>query len=65
MDRPRAARYILGSKQHRTVDGWLDEGAISAVVAFAGWQEQHEYAGMWQKSACTMENSSYYWQISG
>jgi hypothetical protein len=45
MDRHRTASYILGSKQHRTVDGWLDEGAISAVVAFAGWQEQHGIHG--------------------
>ena len=45
MDRFRAASYVLGSKQHRTVDGWLDEGAISAVVAFAGWQEQQGIHG--------------------
>lgn len=45
MDRSRATSYILGGKQHRSVQGWLDEGAISAVVAFAGWQEQHGIRG--------------------
>jgi hypothetical protein len=45
MDRSRTVSYILGSKQHSTVQGWLDEGAVSAVVAFAGWQEQHGIHG--------------------
>ena len=40
MDTTRIAGYVLQDKLHRTVPGWLSEGAISAVIAFAGWQQR-------------------------
>jgi Methyltransferase domain len=45
MDTSRIARYVLQDKLHRTVPGWLNEGAISAVVAFAKWQEENKVLG--------------------
>src|ERR1700745_1104628 len=45
MDTSRIARYVLQDKLHRTVLGWLNEGAISAVVAFAKWQEENKVLG--------------------
>lgn len=45
MDAPRVAKYVLGEKPHRSVAGWLGEGAISAVVAFATWQKENNVTG--------------------
>src|SRR5215475_10741992 len=41
MDTSRLANYVLQEKQHRAVPGWLNEGAMSAVIAFAGWQHRN------------------------
>lgn len=45
MDASRVAKYVLEDKLHRGVAGWLNEGAISAVIAFAKWQHQNEVLG--------------------
>jgi hypothetical protein len=45
MDDPRIAGYVLEDKLHGSVAGWLNEGAISAVVAFAKWQHENGVVG--------------------
>jgi hypothetical protein len=45
MDATRIASYVLGDKLHRGVPGWLNEGAISAVIAFAKWQDENCVVG--------------------
>jgi hypothetical protein len=45
MDASRVASYVLGDKLHHGVAGWLGEGAISAVVAFAKWQQLNNVTG--------------------
>ncbi len=45
MDTSRIAGYVLQDKLHRAVPGWLNEGAISAVIAFAKWQEENNVLG--------------------
>jgi hypothetical protein len=45
MDAPRIAGYVLEGKLHRGVAGWLNEGAISAVIAFAKWQHENYVLG--------------------
>jgi hypothetical protein len=41
----RIAGYVLQEKLHRAVPGWLNEGAISAVIAFAKWQDENNVHG--------------------
>ena len=45
MDTSRIAGYVLQAKLHRAVSGWLNDGAISAVIAFAKWQEDNNCLG--------------------
>jgi hypothetical protein len=45
MDASRIAGYVFQDKSHRTVPGWLNEGAMSAVIALAGWQEENNVHG--------------------
>jgi Methyltransferase domain len=45
MDVSRTASYVLEDKLHRGVAGWLNEGAISAAIAFAKWQEENNVFG--------------------
>jgi hypothetical protein len=45
MDVSRTASYVLEDKLHRRVAGWLNEGAISAVIALAKWQEENNVFG--------------------
>ncbi|MGA7869240.1 MAG: class I SAM-dependent methyltransferase [Stellaceae bacterium] len=45
MDTSRVAGYVLQDKLHRAVAGWLDEGAMSAVIAFAKWQDENNILG--------------------
>src|ERR1041385_2970068 len=45
MNVARLTSYILGNKEHNLVEGWLDEGAMSAVVALAQWQERRGARG--------------------
>jgi hypothetical protein len=45
MDAPRIVGYALEDKLHRGVAGWLNEGAISAVIAFAKWQHENHVLG--------------------
>lgn len=45
MDTSRIAGYVLQDKLHRAVPGWLNEGAISSVIAFAKWQEENNVLG--------------------
>ena len=45
MDVFRTANYVLEDKLHRRVAGWLNEGAISAVIALAKWQEENNVFG--------------------
>jgi hypothetical protein len=39
METSRIAGYVLEDKLHHSVQGWLTDGAISAVIAFARWQD--------------------------
>jgi hypothetical protein len=45
MDVSRTASYVLEDKLHSRVAGWLNEGAISAVIALAKWQEENNVFG--------------------
>jgi methyltransferase family protein len=45
MDTSRITDYVLDNKSHRAVTGWLNEGAISTVIAFAKWQEDNHVFG--------------------
>jgi Methyltransferase domain len=45
MDTSRIADYVLQDKLHRAVQGWLTDGAISAVIAFARWQDESNVLG--------------------
>jgi len=45
MDTPRIADYVLQDKPYRAVPGWLNDGAISAVIAFAKWQHDNNVLG--------------------
>ena len=45
MDVSRIASYVLEDKLHQRVAGWLNEGAISAVIALAKWQEENNVFG--------------------
>ena len=45
MDTSRITRYVLQDKLHRAVQGWLTDGAISAVIAFARWQDESNVLG--------------------
>ena len=45
MDASRVAKYVLEEKSHRSVAGWLNDGAISAVIAFAKWQHENDVIG--------------------
>src|SRR6516164_11400793 len=45
MDTSRVTGYVLENKSHHTVTGWLNEGAISTVIAFAKWQEENNVFG--------------------
>jgi Methyltransferase domain len=45
MDTSRIAGFVLQDKLHRAVPGWLNEGAISAVIALAKWQEENTVLG--------------------
>lgn len=45
MDTSRIADYVLQDKLHRAVPGWLKEGAISGIIAFAKWQQENNVLG--------------------
>jgi len=45
MDTSRIASYVLQDKLQRAVPGWLTDGAISAVIALAKWQEESNVLG--------------------
>lgn len=45
MDTFRITDYVLNNKSHRAVTGWLNDGAISTVIAFAKWQEENHVFG--------------------
>lgn len=45
MDTSRIADYVLQNKLHRAVPGWLKEGAISGIIAFAKWQQENNILG--------------------
>jgi hypothetical protein len=45
MDVSRLTSYVLEDKFHRRVAGWLNEGAISAVIAFGKWQCENNVLG--------------------
>jgi hypothetical protein len=45
MDTSRVAKYVFEEKLHRSVAGWLADGAISAVIAFAKWQNENNILG--------------------
>ncbi len=45
MDTSRIADYVLQDKLHQAVQGWLTDGAISAVIAFARWQDETNVLG--------------------
>ena len=45
MDTSRIAGYVLQDKLHQAVQGWLTDGAISAVIAFARWQDEINVLG--------------------
>lgn len=45
MDTSRIAGYVLQDKLYRAVPGWLSDGAISAVIALAKWQDESNVLG--------------------
>ena len=45
MDTSRIADYALQDKAHQAVQGWLTDGAISAAIAFARWQDDSNVLG--------------------
>jgi hypothetical protein len=64
MDTSRIADYALQDKAHQAVQGWLTDGAISAAIAFARWQDDSNVLGDVAEIGAT-ENFLFCWPISG
>jgi Methyltransferase domain len=45
MDISRLSSYVLEDNFQRRVTGWLNEGAISCVIAFGKWQDENNILG--------------------